>query len=470
VEDYCKVVKNVSMFKLIHSILRPSIYSRRTILVVTSILISALLIDATLVKIYDFIVSISINEILFTAFIIITCIYVISQYTILKFTENRIKKSKTEWTMPEVIHKTVRISQYVLSGVLVITVLEILFRSHYDTFILETVIIVSYGLSVITLGLLAQRFFSWFRSRRSIVILLYTFSSIVFVLNILFSIMFVLNIMDKISNLIESHGHNLLYFNNPGSFEYYLYNVCVISSIISFILSWIATAIILHPYSKRIGSIKYWILVSFPLVYFLSQFISLTLNLFSPLLDQNPVFFGVLLSVIFPISKAVGGMLFGVGFWAISRTINELNIVRDYLVITAIGFILLFVSDQAVSLIIAPYPPFGLTSVATVGLASYLILVGLYYSAISVSNDIELRKFISSSAIKEFNLLRTIGSAQTEEQIQKIVTKIVSDQSKNIEVLPVTSSEEDMRDYAAFVLNEIRQQKEKHDMNTNTDK
>jgi hypothetical protein len=111
VEDHCKVVKNVSMFKLIHSILCPSIYSRRTILVVTSILISALLIDATLVKIYDFIVSISINEILFTAFIIITCIYVISQYTILKFAENRIKKSKTEWMMPEVIHKTVRISQ-----------------------------------------------------------------------------------------------------------------------------------------------------------------------------------------------------------------------------------------------------------------------------------------------------------------------------------------------------------------------
>ena len=287
-------------------------------------------------------------------------------------------------------------------------------------------------------------------------------SAIVFIMSIVSSVMFVSNIMFRISSVIESHGHNLLYFNNPGSIPFYLYNIYVISSIIAFILAWIATAIILRRDRKRTGNIKYWILVSLPLVYFLSQFISLLLNVFAPLLDQNPVFFGLLLSVLFPVSKAIGGMLFGVGFWAMARTIHRQNIVRDYLVITAIGFILLFVSDQAVSLIVAPYPPFGLASVATMGLASYLILVGLYYTAISVSNDIDLRKSISVTAIKEFNLLRSIGTAQTEEQIQKIVSKIVKTQTLKLETQPVISTEEDMKDYVAFVLDEIKQQKEKN--------
>jgi hypothetical protein len=273
--------------------------------------------------------------------------------------------------------------------------------------------------------------------------------------------MFVSNIMLRISNVIESHGHNLLYFNNPGSFAFYLYNGYVTSSILSFILTWIATAVILYHYPKKMEAIRYWILVSLPLIYFLSQFVSLFLNLFAPLLQQSPVFYGVLLSVIFPISKAVGGMLFGVAFWAMARKIKRPSIVRDYLVITAIGFILLFVSDQAISLIVAPYPPFGLASVATMGLASYLILIGLYYSAISVSNDIDLQKSISYSAIKEFNLLRNIGSAQTEEQIQKVVTKIVEEQYNNIETLPITSTEDDIRDYTALVLDEIKKQKEK---------
>ena len=149
---------------------------------------------------------------------------------------------------------------------------------------------------------------------------------------------------------------------------------------------WVATAMFLHHYSKKLGKIRYWIIVSLHLVYFLSQFVTLFLKLFDPLTQENPIF-GVLLSIIFPISKAVGGILFGIGFWVTSRTINKSNIVRQYLVITAIGFVLLFVSDQAVTLITTPYPPFGIASVSAVGLSSYLILVGLHYSVVSMSDD-----------------------------------------------------------------------------------
>jgi hypothetical protein len=51
------------------------------------------------------------------------------------------------------------------------------------------------------------------------------------------------------------------------------------------------------------------------------------------------------------------------------------------------GFILLFISNQAIVLVEVPYPPFGLITASFMGLASYLILVGLYYTAISVGEE-----------------------------------------------------------------------------------
>jgi hypothetical protein len=64
------------------------------------------------------------------------------------------------------------------------------------------------------------------------------------------------------------------------------------------------------------------------------------------------------------VSNAAGGVLFGTAFWLIARTIKRGNIARQYLIIAAIGFVLLFVSDQAPVLVAAPYPPLGLASIS----------------------------------------------------------------------------------------------------------
>jgi hypothetical protein len=77
----------------------------------------------------------------------------------------------------------------------------------------------------------------------------------------------------------------------------------IVSSIISFILTWVAAAMILHHYSNRLGRIKYWTIVSVPLIYFLTQFVSFSKGLFATLLASDPIFYGILLSVIFIISK-----------------------------------------------------------------------------------------------------------------------------------------------------------------------
>ncbi|MGH9953518.1 MAG: hypothetical protein ACRD5J_18010, partial [Nitrososphaeraceae archaeon] len=44
-------------------------------------------------------------------------------------------------------------------------------------------------------------------------------------------------------------------------------------AIISFVITWLATAVLLSYRSRHMGRIKYWVIVALPLVYFLSQFL-----------------------------------------------------------------------------------------------------------------------------------------------------------------------------------------------------
>ena len=105
-----------------------------------------------------------------------------------------------------------------------------------------------------------------------------------------------------------------------------------------------------------------------------------------------------------------------------------------------------------------PYPPFGLPTICYLGLASYLILIGVYSSALSVANDVELRRSIRRSVEENSDLLGNIGEAQFEDQLQKEVIKKTRDLSdKIIEETGTASSleERDIHDYV-IIRNEAK--------------
>jgi len=58
------------------------------------------------------------------------------------------------------------------------------------------------------------------------------------------------------------------------------------------------------------------------------QFVSRSLNLSASFVSSNPIFYGTLLSVIFTVGKAAGGILFGVAFWTVGRSIRQGNNVK----------------------------------------------------------------------------------------------------------------------------------------------
>ena len=54
-----------------------------------------------------------------------------------------------------------------------------------------------------------------------------------------------------------------------------------------------------------------------------------------------------------------------------------------------------------------------------IGLSSYLLLIGIYSSVISVAEDSKLRQSIRNYAIKESRLLDSIGTAEMRARDRK---------------------------------------------------
>jgi hypothetical protein len=187
----------------------------------------------------------------------------------------------------------------------------------------------------------------------------------------------------------------------------------------------------------------------------------LFLNLFAPLIESNPIFYGILFTLIFTLSKPVGGILFGVAFWTAAKSINS-SAVRDYLVISAYGFMLLFISNNPIPLLATPYPPFGLATVSFMGLSAYMIHVGIYSSAISVSEDSNLRKSIRKFAIQESKLLDSISVAHMEQEITKRAINIARAHShrmtEEVGIQP-SLTEPEIENYLDLVMKEIKKNK-----------
>jgi hypothetical protein len=126
--------------------------------------------------------------------------------------------------------------------------------------------------------------------------------------------------------------------------------------------------------------------------------------------------------------NVAGGILFGVAFVSAARGIEKGSPVKNYMMIAAYGLVLLFVSGTG-TVNQASYPPYGLATVSFLGLSSYLVLVGLYSSAISVSEDVKLRQSIRKSLSDDPKLLESIGVAQLEHDMKRRVLKIAESYS-----------------------------------------
>jgi hypothetical protein len=399
-------------------------------------------------------------------FISITAVYVFAQSVIVKYVRKGSKDIRPiEKLRLSVLHNITRFTQYALIAVLSVVILQMIISSFYSIRLLITSIWISYAQAIFMLGFLARHFFYWFRSNRNIVVLFYGLSTACIGVDAAISLALTTSLL--IGQPLDIHqifaAESALIPDNLIPLQ----NAFTVASIMSFILTWIATALMLRHHSRRLGIIKYWVIVSIPLIYFLTQFQPLFIYFFSSYMVADPISFSIIYTIIFSASRPVGGLLFAAAFWSIAQSISARQL-KKYMIISAYGLALIFASEQAIILADRPYPPFGLATISFFGLSSYLVLVGIYSSAISISEDSKLRESIRSFAIKESRLLDSIGTAQMEQEIQRRVIAFTKQIEKRMaEETGIQSSltEDDIKQYLEQVIKEVKKPKMSNDGN-----
>lgn len=356
-------------------------------------------------------------------------------------------------------HTIWSVSLVILATLLGFLIFQQFNYNYYSMAIDITIISVSYGIAATFLIWLSLLFFSWFRSSNNVMVLLYFISVSIVAFNLIATASYIgVKLIDRPNLIGEYIGTS---GDLTGSRTSVLKDIYNISTFVSFLSMWIATALLMNSYrEKLISSVVYWVVLSIPLVYFIvTYFYQYILGgILSSFLQIDPVTVSIALGAFLALSKPIGGLLFGLVFWKISRIISYERKIKTYMIISGWGILLIFSSNQAATQIVLPYPPFGLSSITILITASYLMLIGIYNSATLVSANNELRKFIHKHALK---LLNPIGQAELQREIQGTVKKISEDK----EIANLTSErsfeldENELKKYLEQVVKEVKKER-----------
>jgi hypothetical protein len=409
-----------------------------------------------------------------TLFALIVLIgYGLGSWILLGYTKRVSEEIRAKSRFINVMHWTVTVTQFTLLGILLV----ILISNTKIGFLSSSVFAISSTLATIIMGVIAFKFFSWYKLSysKNFTILFYGFAALTLALSIAEDASTKLLMVQVVNEetppgaAIESsflykpsekyngeiirkevspNTTTLLILPEANKEYYNLLNSTVLP--IAFVFRWIASTMLLRSSYQKIGklSLFFWIILSLPLILYL--------------VGKMPGFFsgesltGVdepyryIFRILFRAGTLAGNILFGLAFFMVARKMVSSKL-RDYLIITGIGDTIVGIALSTSAL----EPTYGVAGHSLVLLSSYLFSIGLYLSAISLSQDSSLRKSIKNSTV---DVIGNIGTAQMEQELRKRILKIVEKGKQNLEEqtggVSQPVSENDLKEYMDLVIEE----------------
>ncbi len=386
-----------------------------------------LIIDTSLVKINDLVqkyfIPVQTKLILFS---INSTTCILLQFIVMKFVMNSFGSYRVRNSLKTTAFYLISLTSLLVLAVMVCYLVFQQFNyQYYETWINVLIVTMSYGPSSILIAWMALLFLHWYKSSHDLMVFLYFISISLISIHLIITLIFI----DSKLNETQIRVHEFIGASGDVSAarHAFLDSLYRISSLLSFFSIWITTAILLYSYrEKLIRSVAYWFVLILPLGYFLiTYFYQFFLGyLLRSYFQNDPVTISIIVAAILSFSKPIGGLLFAVAFWNMSRVVGYEKKMKLSMVIAGWGIFFIFSANQAITQVVSPYPPFGITTVTVMNLASFLMMLGIYNSATLVSANNHLRLYIHEHALK---LLNPIGRAEMEKEIQNTVTKISKD-------------------------------------------
>lgn len=354
-----------------------------------------------------------------TIFILIYAIYLISQQCILSYSKKEQVQTGVGKSSFGRIRKITNIMIFFITICFLTIIIEILIQGYYDTFLLMFVLVASNAIAIIAMGYMSSKFFTWYYNRKQSTILIFGAMALITSITAFVTVLFVGAVLINQQEKVTAVTIVLLPVMDQGSFLSLLNYIYFYMIVSTYIITWVITSLLLKDYIKRVGKLKYWILLSLPLVFYLSQLLVTQFGLFIPEDAARNLNFQMWFLFFYTPSSLIGGILFSIPFFLITRELKESKPLQSFLRITAYGLILFFAAGSA-TIYHTPYPPFGLLTVAAIGPSSFIIAMGIYFSTriISRNKTIEIQMKKSSEYAQFF---ADIGSAE----MQKVMTEII---------------------------------------------
>ena len=386
------------------------------------IIMIALIIDMEIsntAHLTDQYISSDIGVVIFT---LLSLTYLVSQQFILSYSHKKQFQIQVESSSFRIIQRLINFMILLLIISFLTIVLEIIISGYYNSIFLLVVLVVTNSITIIAMVSIGIKFFSWYKSRRKSTILVFGVMSSTIGITALVTILFMGTILLGQPEKIDSDYDVVLPVIEQGSKLSVLNYLYYYLSILSFVVTWVMTTLLLKDYSIKLGKLRYWTILSLPLAFYLSQILVTQFGFFIPNEDSDQLTFSFWFLFLYTLSSPIGGILFSLPYFIVIRKMNIDKSLQSYMKILAYALLLFFAAGSA-TVYHTPYPPFGLSTVSIIGPSSYLIAIGVYYSARLVSSNRTIENQMRTSK-KYSQFFASIGSAEMEKAMTEIIEEI----------------------------------------------
>ena len=379
------------------------------------------IIDAVVGNLSDILRDFTISPVGISSFVTMAIIAIIGQYLLVGMAKNKSSQQIVKTIHFDTYRKSETIIQHSVVILMTIILFQILFYSEYSIFLIKIAVFTSFGFAIYSMGSLTGWFLMWFKIKKNFILLLFSMASLFIVFHLLSMVVLTVTILDEKTSVINSGSEVIFDPNLPGTLITLSNSLHTYFGVFAFILFWSATVVLLRHNIYRIGKTKFWILMSTPIVAFSGYYLVFFQSIAgTPSILEDPIN-GIVIPVLIIICTGIIAIvIIGISFSFIAKPLKNNTVIKDFLTITSYGFILFFVTTLT-SIGGAGFPPYGLINLILVGPFSFLIVNSLYRSAIAVSEDVELRRFIKNTANRELDLLGDMGTAQMYQQLENNV-------------------------------------------------
>ena len=353
-----------------------------------------------------------------TLFIVISVVCIITAidllYIIYRNLETRLKVLRNLG----VFNWTAVFSQSAIIALLIFSLAQYYNEGTYHLTNLSVLLMISYSVALFFMGLLAVKFFSWYRYNREILVLGYALAICVLVVFLIFSIAYAS--FELLSYDVTSGSSTVeeqLTFQSfaPNIFSSYYY----FSYIAAFISIWVVTILFLRSRSTGKKILLYFVF-AIPLLYFLIPTIPQFSSYINSFIVYSPALYGSIYVIFFSGIGPVGGIVASIALLLLARSTHD-RYTRGYLLISAFGLLLFFTINKAPPLVQHVNPPFDTTSKSFVGLSCYMVFLGFYSTVIYLTR----KDTVTNTVLKQMSKDKFFGSLVRSEQERQLTVIIM---------------------------------------------